>query len=801
MPRPSKAAEDTRSRLLSHYRPVDGVPDELMDGQGRIRPVWQRFIDHLSEQDGDKLSLMFARGDAYLRNSGVFLRQYTEDRAAERPWPLSHVPVLIDGKEWETIAGALKQRADLLERVAADLYGENRLVAEGALPGELIAQSSEWIRPLVGVKPRGGHYLNFIAFEISRGPDGTWWVLNDRTQAPSGAGYALETRVATSRIYAEHYAQARVHRLSNFFSEFRTALLNMRSDPDNHVAILTPGPFSETYFEQSYIARYLGLLLVEGEDLTVKQGQVFVRTVSGLQPVDVLWRRLDTLYADPLELDETSQIGTAGLVGAIRRGSVSVVNALGAGVLESRALLAFLPRISRALAGGPLAMPNIATWWCGQPAERSHVLSRLEAMMLAPALSTRQMFDPEESSLMGSQLRRQGLDYARHLVETEGDMLVGQEAVSFSTSPAWVDGKLVPRPMSLRVFMVRTASGWSVMPGGFARIGSDEAAPVFSMQSGSSVADVWIVSDEPVDTVTHLASGQARAPRAKQGALPSKAAENLFWLARYMERAESFTRLNRARHERLADAASPQSPLLSYLTRYTAFIGLHTEVAIPPALATAIRSAMRAAASVRDRLSPDGWAAIVQLSDRLDDALESRLMPGDDASREMGVLLRQSSAFTGLLQDNMYRFTEWRFLSLGRSIERIMALASALASFLAEDAPLGSLDLALEYADSSISHRRRYGFQASRASVIELLALDELNPRSLIFHLTELETQMTPIAELKNTPASRELLKQVGAVRRAFAGMAPEGIDTAYLADFRSRIARLSDNITVIYLT
>lgn len=210
---------------------------------------------------------------------------------------------------------------------------------------------------------------------------------------------------------------------------------------------------------------------------------------------------------------------------------------------------------------------------------------------------------------------------------------------------------------------------------------------------------------------------------------------------------------------------------------------------------------MRAAASVRDRLSPDGWAAIVQLSDRLDDALESRLMPGDDASREMGVLLRQSSAFTGLLQDNMYRFTEWRFLSLGRSIERIMALASALASFLAEDAPLGSLDLALEYADSSISHRRRYGFQASRASVIELLALDELNPRSLIFHLTELETQMTPIAELKNTPASRELLKQVGAVRRAFAGMAPEGIDTAYLADFRSRIARLSDNITVIYLT
>ena len=801
MPRLRKAAEETLFRLLAHYKPVPGVPDELLDAEGRIRPVWQNFISHLSEHDPDTLRQMFSRGDAYLKNSGVFLRQYTEDSAAERPWPLSHIPVLIGAKEWGDIAGALKQRADLLEVAAADLYGPNQLVADGALPGQLIAQSPEWIRPLVGVKPRGGHHLNFVAFEISRGPDGRWWVLNDRTQAPSGAGYALETRVATSRIFAEHYADAKVHRLSGFFSEFRAALLNMRTSQDAHVAILTPGPFSETYFEQSYIARYLGLLLVEGEDLTIQQGKVFVRTVSGLQPVDVLWRRLDTLYADPLELDEASQIGTAGLVGAVRRGNVSVVNALGAGILESRALLAFLPRISRRLAGKPLGIPNIATWWCGQPAEREHVVSRLENMLIGPALSTRQMFDPDESTIMGSQLRKQGVDFAKRLIDTEGELLVGQETVSFSTSPAWVDDALVPRPMSLRVFMVRTTDGWCVMPGGFARIGKETNSNVLSMQAGSSVADVWIVSDEPVDTVTRLARGQAKAPRAKQGALPSKAAENLYWLARYMERAEGFTRLTRARHERLAEAASPQSPLLVHLTRYGTFIGLDTQASIPPALEGTIRSALRAAESVRDRLSPDGWAAINQLSDRLDDALARSVPPGDGAAQEMGVLLRQSSAFTGLLQDNMYRFTEWRFLSLGRSIERLMALSSALASFLADDAPLGSLDLALEYADSSISHRRRYGFQPSRPSVAELTALDELNPRSLIFHLVELETHMRPLADLMKSSGSAELLADCTALRETFEALTPEDIDPDYLVGFRNKVAAISDNLTRIFMS
>lgn len=800
MPRGGTAAQTALERLISGYRPTPGVPDELVDASGAVRPVWQRFMQHLAAQNTETVSRMFARGDAYLRSSGVFLRQYTNEKATERPWPLSHVPVLIHESEWETISKGLVERADLLERVVADIYGDNSLVRDGILPGDLIAQSPEWVRGLVGVAPVSRRFLHFVAFEISRGPDGTWWVLNDRTQAPSGAGYALENRVATSRVYSDFYADAQVRRVAGFFSDFRTALLDMRRSQDSHAAILTPGPFSETYFEQSYIARYLGLLLVEGEDLVVNKGRVCVRTVSGLQPVDVLWRRLDTLFCDPLELEESSQLGTPGLVNAVRERNVSVVNALGAGILESRALLAFLPRIARHLLGKPLSIPNIATWWCGQEAEKAEVLSRLDELVVAPALSTRQMFDPEEASMTGPALRAHGLVRARDLIEREGRTLVGQEAISFSTSPAWSNGTLVPRPMSLRVFMVRTETGWSVMPGGFARIGAEAGTNMLSMQTGSAVADVWIVSDSPVVKVTNIGEGRARQPRARQGALPSKAAENLYWLARYVERAEGHARLVRAQHVRLSEAERAGSPLLTHLSSYLTLLGLGPSNGVPPALAEAIGAASRAAGSVRDRLSQDGWAAIMQLETTLKTAAARDVRAGDDAAGVMGTLLRQSSAFTGLLQDNMYRFTEWRFLSLGRSIERLMALSSALSNFLQIGAPQGSLDLALEFADSTISHRRRYGFQASRESVLELLALDALNPRSLVFHLTELETHTAPLAELVDTPLVRDLRREVCRFAAAFPETTPDEMGPESFLQFRKEIGDLSDMLTAAFL-
>ncbi|HVN42042.1 MAG TPA: circularly permuted type 2 ATP-grasp protein, partial [Steroidobacteraceae bacterium] len=520
--------------LLEHYRPIAGVPDELKDTSGSIRCVWRQFLDHFLALGQEERTARFGRGRQYLRDAGVYYRIYGSSGSAEHDWPLSAVPVLIDGEEWQRITAALEQRADLLERVMADLYGANRLVGEGHLPAALIADNPEWLRPLVGVTPASGHFLHLVGFEIGRGPDGQWWVLGDRTQGPSGLAFALENRVATSRMYAELFAAANVHRLAGFFRVFRDALQNLRRDSGGPIGILTPGPLNDTYFEHAFIARYLGCTLLEGEDLVVEHGQVMVRTVAGPRPISVLWRRIDSAYVDPLELDERSQLGTAGMVEALRQRSLAMINMPGSGLLETRAMLAFLPRICEALLGEPLRMPNIATWWCGQERERAHVQENLASMVVGPALSTRLPFDFEEQTVLGGRSGGRPAEAIRQWIDSQGGTLVGQEAVTLSTTPAWIDNRLQPRPMSLRVFLARTPHGWQAMPGGFARIGRTEDPTAIAMQRGGSVADVWVVSDNPVATPTMLPSPNAPYRRTEAGVLPSRAADNLYWLGRYV---------------------------------------------------------------------------------------------------------------------------------------------------------------------------------------------------------------------------------------------------------------------------
>ncbi len=684
----SLGSDDAVARLLAHYTPPPGASDELLDAHGRIRPVWQPFIAHLAKLSPEDLHRRFARGDQYLRDAGVYYRQYETTGASERAWPLAHIPVLIEEAEGTALARGLVQRADLLERIVADLYGDNRLVAEGHLPARLIAASREWLRPLVGVPPRGGHYLHFIAFEIGRGPDGTWWVLGDRTQAPSGAGFALENRVATSRIFSDLYTEANVHRLASFFRRFRDALQGLSRERDARVAILSPGPLNDTYFEHAYIARYLGFMLLEGEDLTVEHGRVMVRTVAGLRPVSVLWRRLDASFADPLELDTSSRIGTPGLVGALRGGNVTLVNALGSGILEIRALLAFMPRIAEALLGEPLILPNIATWWCGQPAERAHVRAHKDRMMIGPALATRLPFESDDATVLGDSFRDRARSSFDAWLDADGERLVGQEAVMLSTTPAHVDGRLVPRPMSLRVFLARTPTGWEVMQGGFARIGNAPEPSAIAMQRGGSAADVWFISPRWVESVSMLPTSQTPYTRAQQGVLPSRAGDNLFWLGRYVERAEGAMRLIRAYHVRLAETADPEAPLIALIGEHLDGLGLTPDEPVPAALVAMLDSAIISAGNVRDRFSLDGWAALKDLA-KTARGMSTRVTAGDDAARAMGVLLRKITGFSGLVHENMYRFTGWRFLSIGRSLERAIAMTGALAVLADPEAPEG----------------------------------------------------------------------------------------------------------------
>ena len=795
-----KAAEALGTDPILGYAALPGVADEMLDARGEIKPVWFNLIARLSRMSESELHERFARADRYLRDAGVFYRTYGGQGGpgnGERNWPISHIPVMIDGDEWASISRGLVQRADLLEALIADLYGQNRLVQEGILPPQLVASNPEFLRPLVGVKPVGGHYLHFCSFEIGRGPDGKWWVLSDRTQAPSGAGFALENRVATTRAFSDIYAESHVHRLASFFGAFRQALQTHKQYPDDRIAVLSPGPANETYFEHAYIARYLGFMLLEGEDLTVVNNRVMVRTVAGLKPVGVLWRRLDASYADPLELDQNSHIGTPGMVQALRSGSLTLVNALGSGILETRALLAFMPTISRRLIGKDLIMPSIATWWCGQKSERDHVARNIERMVIGPAYSRLPFFDDNGQSVLGSTLRETAKDAIGEWLSAEGGKLVGQEAVTLSTTPVYVDGKLRPRPMSLRVFAARTEDGWQLMPGGFARIGSGDDVSAIAMQAGGRAADVWIVSDKPVAKPSLLPPEESFT-RNMPGSLPSRAADNLYWLGRYIERAEGALRILRAWNLRYAESADPDAPLLADVSRYLKSIDIEMTKAVPAPLLRNIESAIYSASNIRDRFSPDGWLALNDLA-KTARRFHEAVQLGDDAAHAMTVLLRKLAGFAGLVHENMYRFTGWRFLSIGRYLERGLHMTRLLGHMSGPDAPDGALDMLLEIGDSVMTHRRRYNVNTARLTVADLLALDPLNPRSVLYQLNEIRTEVEQLPNAfingQMSPFYREAMR----LHSGLAVMTPEAMDEEVYRKLEAEMEKLSDILGQTY--
>ncbi|MBY6161690.1 circularly permuted type 2 ATP-grasp protein [Mameliella alba] len=793
------AADAARKAPLDFYQPLDGVADELLRPDGSLRPVWQPMIDHLAGRATEQVAQDFARGDLYLQDAGVYYRQYTGDESTMRGWPLSHIPVIIGESEWNGLAEGIAQRAELLERTMADLYGPADLVRRGILPPQLIARNAEWLRPLVGVKPRSDHFLHFLAFEIGRSPDGSWLVLGDRAQAPSGAGFALENRMATQRVFTDLYTEANVHRLAGFFRTFRNRLTQLRGPEQGQVAILTPGQHTDTYFEHAYIARYLGFLLLESEDLVSVDGKLMVRTINGLEPVSVLWRRLDSRFADPLELDESSALGTPGMVGTLRSGAVTMLNCLGSGVLEARALMAFMPRIAEALLGEPLKLPNIATWWCGQASERAYVSENLERMMIGPALSTHLPFDIDSSTALGGRFRDSARGPVREWLDKNGGALVGQEAVTLSTTPAMIDGKLLPRPMVVRVFAARTAEGWTVMPGGYARIGRTNDPTALAMQNGGSVADVWVVSDAPVEVDT--LSGQQPGPfiRRMPGRLPSRAADNLFWLGRYVERADFTARTLRAYHLRLEDNGGTPMPVFDQLGRFLEGRGLYLAQPMPDLFLSLLDSARGCASKVRDRFSDDGWYALDELEAAARD-LAGVVAPGDATGRALSQLLRKLAGFAGLVNDNMFRFSGWRFMTMGRALERGVQISDLLSVFAASGVPQGSLDAALEIGDSVMTHRRRYSVQTNRNTVIDLLALDPENPRSVIYQAAVLRDQQGKLPRRTKTSQLTVVGRRILRVHTELSVLTPEELDSAALAKLADDLQAVSDAIHTEYM-
>ncbi len=718
---------------VAGYRPPAGGFDELLDEEGRVRPVWRHFVEGFAGLSEAELKRRTARGEQYLHDAGVFFRRQGAEGPGGRTWPFSPVPLILHEGEWRRLAGGLARRAGLLEAVMADLYGEGRLVAEGLLPAGPVAASPAWLRPLVGVRPASGHHLHFIAFDVARRPDGEWQVLRDRTESPAGAGTALETRLATQRVFQELFQESHVHRLAGFFRAFRDAMGALDRVGGGRVGMLTAGPGGANYFEHAYLARYLGFMLFEGEDIAIENGAATIRTVAGPRPVGVLWRRLRAGRADPLELDETSAVGVPGLVDALREGTLSAVNALGSGVLEDPALAPFLPQIAEA-GGGPAA-GSAEGWWAAAP-----------------------------------------------------------EPGPRSTVPAWTSGALRSEPVTLRLFLARTPEGWQAMPGGYARLGG------VSAEDPGAVADIWAVSDEPVpiDTMTARPSDTYRRPLP--GTLPSRAADNLFWLGRYVERAEAAIRLLRALHLRLAETGSRDNPLQASLCDYLRDLPLDPEENVPQGLLRTLDSALVCASRVHDRFSIDGWTALRNLNEAAEEMARTA-RPGDDTARIMTALLHRLAGLSGLVHENMYRFTGWRFLILGRELERASGMASALAHFADPAAPEGALDLAMEIGDCTMTYQRRYSLGTHRNTVVDLMVFDAMNPRSILFLLERMRSliALLPGAEMHGvmSPLARAALR----AHAAIAVETPETVDKAALAALGERLDGVSDLVSGAYLT
>ena len=725
--------------------------DEMVQPDGSLRPAWGEFMEHWNLLGTENVAAQFARGSQYLRDAGVFYRQYSDGVSTQRDWPLNHLPMMLDENEWVALGEGLVQRANLLESLLKDFYGPNRLVREGKVPAACLAQNPEWLRPLVGLNPRGEEFLYYLAFDLGRDRSGRWLVLSDRVQAPSGIAFALENRVATTRVFAEIFLKMSIYRLAPFFGKFRKMLQGLNPVGDGLVGILSPGPMNEGYFEHTYIARFLGLMLLEGEDLTVKDGQLLVKTVDGLLPLRVVWRRIDGAYADPLELKENSKLGTPGLLGAIRQQEVTLVNGLGSGVLENRVWSAFLPELCELLLKEELKLPNLKSFWSEDPEFKFRFREERDLWNFAPAFSSSLPFE------MGGPTEQLFTENCSLFSGTGSNLFVAQERTSLSTTPVYRDGKLAAAPMTLRMFLVRTTDGWEVMPGGLARIGAIDREDSISLQKGGIVADVWVKSKKPTENYILNPPSGAVADQLRQSEyLPSRAADNLYWLGRYVERMERLLRLLRAYHTRYAELGSAQNPLLDLSESLLHKFGIWQPEFFQPYLNLAVENAIQSASRVKDRFSYDGWMALRDLEERIQSAIPQN-PTGDVAASLLGSLLRQCSAFSGLVHENMYRFKGWRFLCLGRSIERILLDLQNLEVLLSENSPTGATELAIELGDSQMILHRRYWGIADFSNVVDLLVMDSRNPRSIRFNLLEIQELLAKLPDVHNSNSKVEM--------------------------------------------
>jgi uncharacterized circularly permuted ATP-grasp superfamily protein/uncharacterized alpha-E superfamily protein len=766
--------EATLAPMFDNYRPLPGVFDEMQSPEGGLRPHWQKLIGAMRNLSAGDLDARWKRVERILYENGLTHNIFEDGAAANRPWRLDALPLLISSEDWRLIEAGLVQRARLLDAVLADCYGEQRLMLDGVLPAPLILGNPQFLRPVHGVPVSHDRRLHYYAADVGRGADGRWRVLKDRCESPVGGGYALENRIALRNCLPDEFTASRIRQLAGFFQSVHDGHIAIAGRPDALIIVLTSGPSAPGYFAHSYLARYQGYVLAQGPDLTVRDGRVYLKTLEGLRPVDVIIRRVEAASCDPLELRSDSPFGIPGLVDAVRAGNVHVVNALGSGLADTEGLMPFLPALSRRLLGEELHLPSIDTWWCGEAASRQHVLGHLDEF------ETRDLFyrgasEPGTQNPDGAEAWQ--VSGPRELIEQRGFTYLARAPMRLSTVPViGAQGGLRPVPFALRIFVAAGPDGYVVMPGGLARLCPPHPGQAFDFGRFGDGKDTWVISE-----ATQRGAAQRRPRlgavqlRRTGRELPSHTADNLFWLGRYAERAESLMRQLRSSIQRLTDDDRPVEDLLAidhvieptFARAEVAPSDDAEKTAGPRAvlerrlgelvfdadraygLRRTLRDLGRTASLTRDRLSADSWRILRQLQPE-DFARKPGLATPSRRSQVAGVLpqldqgIQRLAAFSGMSMENMTRSFGWRFHDMGRRIERSLQTAALLGGLpdIEEPEDDGSLILLLEISDSFMTYRSRYLSTPQLAPVVDLLLLDESNPRSVVFQVTMLASHL-----------------------------------------------------------
>lgn len=843
------------NQLLAHYLAAPDGFDEMLGADKAPRAHWRAMLANLGHEAPDMMRQRMEMVQRQVRENGVSYNVLADAGTRPRQWDLNVLPLILPHEEWSGIEAAVIQRATLLNKILGDVYGEQAMLREGLLPSALIHGHAGFLRPCHGMRHHDDVALHFYAVDLARAPDGRWWVMADRTQAPSGAGYALENRSIIAPTFPDLLRELKVQPVSPFFRTMHDSLVHwgrlcaahgdkpapLREGEMPLIVLLTPGPRSESYYEQAYLARYLGLTLVEGGDLTVRDGVVFIKTLAGLHRVHVIMRRVDDESCDPLEL-QNSLLGVAGLTQAAMRGNVVVANSLGSSLLESGALLGFLPALSKRLLGEPLKMPSVATWWCGEPAALETVIARLDRLVIKPSGAI-----PFQPAVFGQDLDGEARAAFIANLRANPNHYIAQELVRLSQAPVWKDGRapgLQARAVGLRVFACATPNGYVVMPGGLTRVATGPDARVLTMQMGGASKDTWVQARARVETHRLQKSSITGEDLVREDSnLSSRVAENLLWFGRHAERSDNICRLLRVALNILFnvrfDQRGAEWPTVEALCIWFGLLDAQRKPAAPAVVGSAtlpgtasalpapiftdaeIESALllavvspavpglarqqqqlhRIAGQLHERFSVDNWRALNRM-------VQPVAPPGERPSQSGVMTILDDAAaalmtLAGFALDGMVRDLGWRFMSIGRRLERLQFQAVVLQRALAMDEN-GNLDWVLELSDSIITYRARYRAQPEWLPVLDLLLLDETNPRSIVFQLNGIIGTLGKVTQAQGA-GGLDLLTPLKAELTAL----DPGVDlkhgNALLSDLLSRIgqasAALSEQIGVQFFS